>query len=392
MSSLERVTQIALERTRDAAHFGEQVQIAAVLVREAGVPLDRIFVGTRTLHPQTFAYAVVWTAEGGYREVHFPHARMVDTLSDDSPVRRLVMEGLPVFRARIAVDGDQGLRDLVELARQGYSDVAAWPLRWNGRVAGAITYTTRLPAGFSDEHVRLLEAVHLVLEARLGNIANRETLGALLRAYLGAGSAERVMLGEVKRGDGQTIRAALWFSDLRGFSTISETRSGDDVLAFLNEAFEIQCAAIQSEGGQVLRFIGDGLLAIFQVDPVGETASCERALRAALKVREALKPCNESRQQKGLPRIGIGIALHLGDVMYGNVGSPDRLDFSVIGPAVNRAARIEDACARLGRDILVSAEFAALAPGDLTLVARVEFKGIDGLHEVFAPTDKGAGD
>ena len=265
MRPSEQLAQELLNRTRLAVRFSEVVEAAAAVAREAGIPLERVYVGTVTLHPQTFALGIFWTLTGGCREARVPHHRMGEIQANDSPMRRMVREGHEQFRGRIAAEGAQGMQDLAALAREGYTDVVGWVVKWHGLPGGAITYATRDPAGLSDEDVEALRALHLVAEARLAPIASHQTMGDLLGTYLGTQSGARVLQGAVKRGDGETIRAALWFSDIRGFSTLSEDLPRDELLLFLNDAFELQVDAIQREGGQVLKFIGDGLLAIFPV-------------------------------------------------------------------------------------------------------------------------------
>ncbi|MDX1540790.1 MAG: adenylate/guanylate cyclase domain-containing protein, partial [Geminicoccaceae bacterium] len=174
--------------------------------------------------------------------------------------------------------------------------------------------------------------------------------------------------------------AAIWFCDLRGFTALSEHASRDQLLATLNDYFDVVAPAVEAEGGEILKFIGDGMLAMF---PLQTDAACRRALQAALSVRERMAELNQRRRAGGLDALALGIALHVGEVMYGNIGSRSRLDFTVIGPAVNVASRIEGLSRRLGRDILLSGDFALLCPYDFEPLGRHALPGIAREVEVF---------
>ena len=158
----------------------------------------------------------------------------------------------------------------------------------------------------------------------------------------------------------------VWYADIRGFTAISDASPGPVVVDLLNEVFEILTAALRPRGGQVLKFIGDGMLATFPFDDAGRAETCRRALDAAVEATRALDALNATRAAAGVPAASVDLALHIGEVLYGNVGAIDRLDFTVIGPAVNEAARIETLCQPLGRPVLVSAEFAAAVTGPAT--------------------------
>ena len=184
----------------------------------------------------------------------------------------------------------------------------------------------------------------------------------LLMAYLGEDAGARVFHGQVRRGDVQTLRACIWFSDLRSFTALSDSVETPALLAILNDTFDVLVGAIEAEGGQVLKFIGDGLLAVFLDDDASN--ACRRGLRAARAAQERLLALREERRGRGgyEPRVGVG--LHFGDVTYGNIGAPARLDFTVIGRAVNLASRLEGLSSTLGRSVILSAEMAAHLLGE----------------------------
>jgi adenylate cyclase len=186
---------------------------------------------------------------------------------------------------------------------------------------------------------------------------------SLLAAYLGNDAGRRVHSGEIERGSVESLRAVLWYADIRGFTGIADATAGGAVVELLNEVFEMLTASLRRRGGQVLKFMGDGMLATFSFGEEGGERVCREALDAATEAMRALEQLNSARAAAGKPTADVDLALHIGEVLYGNVGAVDRLDFTVIGPAVNEVARIETLCEPLGRSILVSAELAA-AVGD----------------------------
>jgi adenylate cyclase len=207
----------------------------------------------------------------------------------------------------------------------------------------------------------VLPALSLAMMAHAGHTI----ASGLLEAHLGGDAGRRVHAGAIERGSVESIRAVLWFADMRSFTTIADSSPGLEVIELLDEVFEALTAALRSRGGQVLKFMGDGMLAIFPLAAESEAEICQSAIDAATEAMQAVDRLNDARARSGAPKGEVDLALHLGEVLYGNVGAADRLDFTVIGPAVNEAARIETLCEPLGCKVLVSAEFAdALGPGN----------------------------
>jgi len=191
--------------------------------------------------------------------------------------------------------------------------------------------------------------------------AGHTIASGLLEAYLGGDAGRRVHAGAVERGSVESIRAVLWFADMRGFTKLADSTAGLEVIELLDEVFETLTAPLRSRGGQVLKFMGDGMLAIFPLLAKTQAETCRNAIDAAREAMHALDRVNRARAEASKPVAEVDLALHIGEVLYGNVGAADRLDFTVIGPAVNEAARIETLCEPLGRKVLVSADFAAIA-------------------------------
>jgi len=209
---------------------------------------------------------------------------------------------------------------------------------------------------------------------------------SLLNTYVGRRTGERVLAGSIQRGSSETIRAVVWYCDLRGFTTLADSMVRDRLLALLNDYFEIMANAVASEGGEVLKFIGDGMLAIFECGADADTAEvCAAVLRAARRAHVDVEERNRTRVAADEPPIDFGLALHLGEVSYGNIGAPDRLDFTVIGPAVNHATRLEKLASELGRDLVASATFQAAAKDPLESLGFHHLRGVSEPQEIFAP-------
>ena len=279
---------------------------------------------------------------------------------------------------------------LEEVLATGATDYLALPLCSVEGVTSAVTYATDRPEGFISAEVSMLESLSPALAMAIEIQAKRRILTTLLDIYLGHDAGLRVLAGTIRRGDMQRIYAVLWYCDLRGFTRLSEKLPPDELIETLNAFFECMGGAVEAESGDILKFIGDGMLAIF---PVGEFDYCEnvatRAYRAAEDALRRLDALNTERRRAGQPSLKCGIVLHVGDVIFGNIGAPRRLDFTVIGPAVNLAARIEALCAELGRRLLVSATFSRFARAPLVSLGAYPLKGLTEPQEVFAPAEGG---
>jgi class 3 adenylate cyclase len=212
--------------------------------------------------------------------------------------------------------------------------------------------------------------------APLAALAARLTLAALLEAYLGRRSAAEVLAGRLRRETGETIRAVLLYGDLRGFTELSEATAPEAVVAALDAWFDRVAGAVHAFGGEVLKFIGDGVLAIFPIGERPPSAACDAALQAVAAARAGMAHLDEARRRRGLPPLPFGMALHLGDMLWGNIGTADRLDFTAIGPAVNLVSRLEGLCKPLGRSVLISGAVAADATTALLPLGEHALRGI----------------
>jgi adenylate cyclase len=245
-----------------------------------------------------------------------------------------------------------------------------------------VSFGTDAPEGFSESERELLFRLERMIAVRLENAIRRELSNTVLGVYLGRNAAERVLEGRIRREDMETISAAIWMSDLRGFTALSDHLPAPILLSLLGDYFTAVVEAVRKEGGEVLKFIGDAVLAIFRVEDGMPAVACEAAARAALAVEAALVGFNGERQRLGEPLIRHGVGLHVGEVNYGNVGSSDRLDFTVIGPAVNMASRIEGLCGGLERTVLMSQPFAELVSVPTVYLGAQALKGVEELTEI----------
>lgn len=355
----------------------------------AGAPLWRVRVSFRMLHPQIFARGVTWLRGRGRPEIQMVGHHIPG--SDDyigSPIQALHRTGKPVRRRLDRLDPEHDHHVLRSIAAEGGTDYVALPLVFSDGQINALTVATDRPGGFADSDIRKFRALAMVLAPAVESHAQRYVVRSILDTYLGHRSGERVLKGLVKRGDGETIDAALWFGDLRDFTLLTESLPTERVLDMLNTYFETVAAAVTARGGEVLRFIGDAMLIVFPTEGLGsEKAACTAAFDSARDALSGLATVNSRRRKAGEPEIRFGVGLHVGRVIYGNVGAPDRLDFTVMGAAVNRTARIEGLTRTLGQDVLMSADFVRNIDVPVRSLGAHAMKGIKEPQEVFALRD-----
>jgi|SRR5690348_466675 len=374
---------------------GEAEILAALCDRldAAGLSLVRASLACNLLDPTSDARGVRWLRQTGGVEEAFPRDNQDWAAEnwDRSPFRFLIESGERMFRRRLDATHARGEFPLLDrFQSEGASDYVAFVWRvGEGVLLGGgeglvASWSTDAPAGFTDPQVELLSRILPALTLVIMFRTNLRAARTLITTYLGGDAAERVLAGNIVRGRADPIRAVVWHSDLVGFTRISDTESAATVLALLNDYAEAQVEQIEANGGHVLKFIGDGILAIF---PQEDTAlACRRALDAAVALRDRIAEVNVRRAAAGLTVTAAHVALHLGELLYGNLGSARRLDFTVLGPAVNEAARIEALCGSLEQPIIVSSAFAEAA-GDarsrLVSLGRYAMKGVGRPQELF---------
>jgi adenylate cyclase len=376
-----------IDGARDAATPDAILNELCERLVDCGIPLWRVAVFVRTLHPQVMGRGVKWRLGAGVTITEASFEVFDSDSFRGSPVARVYEEARPI-RSRLDEAEADAFPQLAELRAEGGTDYLAFPLLFcNGEVHVA-TWATRQRGGFTDAQRAVLEMVAAPL-ARVTEIyALRRTATNLLDTYVGKEAGARILAGQIRRGFTETIRAAIWLSDMRGFTALADRMSPPALIELLNRYFDCQIPAILSHGGEVLKFIGDGLLAIFPLAAEAEPQSvCDAALAAAAEVRSAIAALRDWPTLAGATGPRYGLALHIGELLYGNIGAANRLDFTCIGPAVNLASRLQDLAATLGRTTLLSADFArycgagAVPLGDFALAGFREPQPAYGLAD-----------
>jgi adenylate cyclase len=286
-------------------------------------------------------------------------------------------------RIRCRLDGDDADRYAVtrELRDGGMTDYLALALRFADGGRTWASWTTDAPGGFSEVHTARIESLAPLLAIQIELRSADHILRSLLEVYLGRNAATRVLAGRFRRGTGELSRCAIAFSDMRGFTSFADRRSPHEVVEMLDSFFEAVAGPIQEGGGEILKFIGDAVLAVFPIEGDDPADACRRAFAAAKSALEGVVELNRRRPSP----LDLGLALHLGEVMYGNIGSRERLDFTVIGAAVNEASRIESLCKEVGSSLLLSRAFVEGlgAPELVASAGSFTLKGVGRAIEVF---------
>jgi adenylate cyclase len=309
-----------------------------------------------------------------------PHGPDTEEEYRNSPMPPVIEERKTI---RFRLD-DIALEDLKSPVRrnlkiEGCTDYVAQPLVFSTGQVDALSLVSDRPGGFDNADLRRLYQLHFAF-ARITEIHTlRDTAEYLLNAYVGRAAGRRILAGEIVRGTGQTIEAVIWYCDLRGFTGLSDRLPRDAVIALLNDYFGAMGGVVTEAGGEILKFMGDGMLAIFPVEDASVRAEIvAHAARASSAARHAIAALNLHRGEAGLHPVDFGLALHIGEVMFGNIGASDRLDFTIIGPAVNYAARLEKLCTVTGHPVVLSSAIAALFPAsELVPLGRHALKGIE---------------
>ncbi len=363
---------------------------------EAGFQLWRVNISQPTLHPIIEGYLHIWRRDTGEVEEDGwlrGEADATEEELDGIPFAYMWRHDVMRLSERLS-DSDHPTRFslLEEFRAQGASDYYALQIRFGEEARPGPTnrlissWVTDRPEGFSEAEIAALDALFPALALAVNRGATQRAFESVVTAYLGRAAGRRVMTGSVKRGGGETLRSVLWYCDLRGFTRISDSQPRDRLLGMMHDYFECMVNTVHEFGGEVLKFTGDGFLAMFS-EAEDDEANCCAALNAAAAMAERCDGLRESRERQGLPWTDFGLGLHLGEVEFGNIGSRDRLDFTVVGPAVNEVARIEAMSRALDQNVVVSAAFAQAAGcGDadrLISLGRYALRGVRQPQELF---------
>ena len=362
----------------------------------AGVPLVRALTAFRTLHPLFASVNLVWRLNQGVDRNPILHEQAFSTEEwHRSPMHHLLRHRIPFLRRRLT--GPHAIVDfpvLEDLRDAGVTDYLCYLAPFAseaepGPDARGImgSWATDRPSGFSDEDLRVFARIQRRYAVSCKVQIQERTTRNVLETYLGPDAGARVLEGQIRRGDGERIHAVIWYSDMRDSTRLADRLDPHAFMDLLNRYFECTAGAVIAGGGEVLRFVGDAVLAIFPIRDGGDDArsAAERALAAARDAEQRLSRTNRRLAESGNDPIGFGLGLHVGDVMYGNIGVPERLEFSVIGPAANEVARIEDLTKELGRRVLLSAAFADAAGSRCEPLGAHRLRGVATPVEVFAP-------
>jgi adenylate cyclase len=362
----------------------------------AGLPVARAIVVIDTLHPVHEGRVFRWRREGD--EGHTEAIEYGPTDEGEaaeswrrSPFFRLVESGGSQLRIRLAAGETTEFASVAAMQQEGMTDYLAMITRFAADgVIGEMdcvysSWTTDHPGGFDDGQVEALIGLMPMLALAVKCVSLTRIAGTLVETYLGRDAGRRVLAGRIRRGVAETIGAVLWYSDLRGFTAVTDRAQPHEVIPLLNDYAEAVISAVHDSGGDVLKLIGDGTLAIFTSEATGD--ACRRAIEAETALRQRVEELNRRRAGKDLPTTDVYLGLHVGEVSYGNIGSKDRLDFTVVGPAVNEVSRIAAMCRSAERSVLLSAAFAeataAAERSRLVSVGRYALRGVERPQELF---------
>lgn len=394
-NDIQRISAWIVERGLGGASETDLLCGFSEQCRLAGVDLSSSMTLVDTLHPIYEGRAFLWNKDGEEEE---PIVEYSSTSEGEAAERwhrsafyHLLTTDTDEIRRRLGQDDPIDFHNLDELKAEGKTDYLALIHRFSkDGVIGEMdcvysNWTTCHPDGFCEDDLQALRrlAPSLALATKCASLAR--IAGTLVEVYLGRDAGQRVLAGRISRGVTERINAVLWFSDLRGYTTITDSAPPAEIIPLLNDYAEVVISAIHEAGGDVLKLVGDGTLAIFKADD--PAAACLSALHAEAKLRVGVKALNERRIAEGRPTTSVYLGLHIGDVFYGNIGSDERLDFTVVGPAVNEVSRIVAMCRSVDRKLVMSSDFANATPeperGNLVSVGRYALRGVGRAQELF---------
>lgn len=343
---------------------------------EQGVSVARISAWLPTSHPELWGTQIVWVKGSAAEVILRPHDITQTDAYLNTPGQAVYDSPGKPLRWRLEGNAhDLPFPLLQKFAAEGYTDYYMRPFLLHNEQAW-VALLSRQPGGFSEVELSTTEELCRQMGWKVRVAVSHEGLASLLRVYLGHNAAQRVLEGQFRRGTGSTLDAAIWFCDLRGFTQLSDATPPTEMVKVLDEYFETVAGAIEDAGGEILKFIGDAVMAVFPFQ-TDKASVCRKALQAADQVFAQLA-------KRSGPPLQIGVGLHCGEVYYGNIGGRSRLDFTVIGAAVNETCRIESMCKELGHPLLMSAQFAQhLESTTVTSLGQHRLKGVSQPREVF---------
>ena len=351
-------------------------------IAAAGVPIDRVSLHLRALHPQYRGVSRIWKPDTGVDEQFLDHGLEKTATYLESPVRA-VAQAHRRLDWRLDTAAALPFAVLEELREDGYTHYVIAPVPFAAGMVNAMSWATRRAGGFAAEHLQVLDDLLPAYAMTAESKSLFRFTETMLNTYVGREPSQLILDGQVRRGDIRTITAALMLVDLRDFTLLSDTLAPRAVIRLLNDYFDCVFPAVQEHGGEILEIMGDGVLAIFHHEGRGEAAEACRAALAAAREALAAMAARNDRLVVDAPRVQAGIALHYGTASYGNIGSGERLDFTVIGPDVNLTSRIEQFCRQLDRTLIMSEAFADQLGWPVWEIGHFELRGFAKLHRLF---------
>jgi len=351
-------------------------------VAAAGVPIDRVSLHLRALHPQYRGVSRIWKPDTGVDEQFLDHGLEKTATYLESPVRT-VAQAHRRLDWRLDTSAALPFAVLEELREEGYAHYVIAPVPFAAGMVNAMSWATRRAGGFAAEHLQVLDDLLPAYAMTAESKSLFRFTETMLNTYVGREPSQLILDGQVRRGDIRTITAALMLVDLRDFTLLSDTLAPRAVIRLLNDYFDCVFPAVQEHGGEILEIMGDGVLAIFHYEGRGEAAEACRAALAAAREALAAMAARNDRLAADAPQVQAGIALHYGTASYGNIGSGERLDFTVIGPDVNLTSRIEQFCRQLDRTLIMSEAFADQLGWPVWEIGHFELRGFAKLHRLF---------
>jgi adenylate cyclase len=354
----------------------------------AGLPLARVALFIRTLHPDVYGRSFIWRP-GEEVALSTADIDIEKTPAFATSPIAAVYRSRRELRCRLDDPASRRFPYLDEIREQGVTDYIALPLHFIDGSVHVVTFTTTCPSGFADDHLEALRRIAAPMARIVEIIMLRRTAATLLDTYVGNSAGERIMAGQIRRGHAESMQAAIWLSDLRGFTALSDRLAPETVVEILNAYFDCQVPAIREHGGEILKFMGDGLLAVFPIASADADvgAVCARVLNAAREARSNVVAMSHGSDE-ATERFRFGVALHIGDILFGNIGGSGRLDFTCIGPAVNLAARLEKVAGRLGRTVVASSSFAGLCAREWADLGEFAIQGLSSAQRVYGLRDE----
>jgi adenylate cyclase len=394
-TDIERLADWLIRRGLEGTDETELLRKFCEKCGTLGLPVERGLAFIDTLHPVHEGRIFRWRSDGAEEEPTRDYGRSDQGAAAESwrasPFFHLLQTGGEEMRRRIGFGEAADYQIIQEMKDEGHTDYILFIHRFAGETTigemdGVYSaWATRHAEGFSEANIGALRRLVPALGLAIKSAALARISSTLVEVYLGKDAGQRVLAGRIQRGVADRIEAVLWFSDLRSFTTITDTAPPGEIIPLLNDYAEAVISSVHDAGGDVLKLIGDGTLAIFRDDDPG--TACARALKAEREMRKRVSALNDKRGGEGRPTTSVYVGLHIGEVLFGNIGSTNRLDFTVVGPAVNETSRIASMCRSVDRPVLISSAFSEALPAykrrDLVSVGRFALRGVGKAQDLY---------